>query len=95
VSTLGMVVARSVAGKLLELVVNDAWYDIKCKRTWDWLDGDKELQKSMMMMVQREEEKSRLMAPEKKKAKRLLRKQEMQRRKQTCSNQEWSTWQNS
>jgi hypothetical protein len=81
------VVARSVSGKLLEVVLTKAWYEIKLKKTWNWLEGDKELQKSVMMMIQREEEKSRLRLAEQKRVQRLSRKQEMvqlwsQRRKE-------------
>ena len=32
------VVMKSVTGNILELVVNRAWWEIKCWQVWEWLE---------------------------------------------------------
>ena len=70
------VAARSVTGNIMELVVNRTWWEIKCRTAWDWLEGDKALQNTMISRIQREEEESRLLLEEQKRLKRLANKEE-------------------
>ena len=70
------VVMKSVTGNIMELVVNRAWWEIKCLRVWEWLEEDKALQKTVTKMIHRQEEEEKQRLVEEKKRGRLERKRE-------------------